>query len=321
MNNEYEEANVYVDEEVNKHKKKTSAYMDAVKLLVFISLLSNLPNFKDKFKELTEKYKKDINNLESKGYKGIEERYEVINLNNNGSIFKPNLALLTIVLNKLKLDKTSSKTAEDLYIKYINRFYDRTKKTIDKVEYLDRAEYLSKKVSLFDKVEKVVRYSNGSYYGIDSYTSMVYNTNLVNKGWQETIKRARYNNTDLVYVYPHPYSCELCQQYQGKTLSITGSTPGLITLDEAIEGGLKHPNCKHVLFETDRLQTDSSYSGAEWTEKYNAKQKKQALELKKSRLLNDKKIYKQLGDEASVDETNKKIKKLREEIRVQEELM
>ena len=56
MNNEYEEANVYVDEEVNKHKKKTSAYMDAVKFLVFISLLSNLPNFKDKFKELTEKY-------------------------------------------------------------------------------------------------------------------------------------------------------------------------------------------------------------------------------------------------------------------------
>ena len=44
-------------------------------------------------------------------------------------------------------------------------------------------------------------------------------------------------------------------------------------------------------------------------------------ELKKQRLLNDNKIYKELGDQASIDENNQKIKRLREEIKEQKNIM
>ena len=128
-----------------------------------------------------------------------------------------------------------------------------------------------------------------------------------------------------MYVDPHPFACPECQIWQGKFYSISGETEyyygeKVLPFDMALEGesgiGLLHPNCTHIprpAYITDRLS--SEYSSQEWEEKYDTKQKIQALELKKSRLRNDKQIYKELEDQASIDEINQKIKNINEKIK------
>jgi hypothetical protein len=49
-----------------------------------------------------------------------------------------------------------------------------------------------------------------------------------------------------------------------------------------------------------------------WEEEYEREQKKQALDLEKSRLLSDRRIYQELGDQSKVDELTTKIKAIRD---------
>jgi hypothetical protein len=89
-----------------------------------------------------------------------------------------------------------------------------------------------------------------------------------------------------------------------------------------MEGGLLHPNCTHIPRRAYRVdETSDKYSGAEWQEKYNVKQKKQSLELKRDRLLSDKKIYKELGGYSEVDKINQKVQVINDNIRDLEKQM
>lgn len=53
------------------------------------------------------------------------------------------------------------------------------------------------------------------------------------------------NGHDLVVVSDSPEECDLCAEWEGEILSLTGRTPGYATLDEAEAGGLFHPGCTH----------------------------------------------------------------------------
>ena len=93
-------------------------------------------------------------------------------------------------------------------------------------------------------------------------------------------------------------------------------------LDEALKGGLKHPNCTHnIIFPNKETKENNKYSSAEWTGRYNAKQKKQALELQRSRLKNDNKIFDKIGNQEMVDKNNQKIRRLNKQIKEQKKLM
>lgn len=307
----------YIGESVNKYKKNTTEYMDRVKYLVFNYLLARTSYilFNLKLEEIREEHNKDIIKLQENAYKYLDHRdLDISKIENNKT---------KELLNKFKLDEDSVKYADDKYIYYIRRFYDKQTKQLEN-EFIDINEYLAKQVEKFDRVERVVRYdrgTTGAYYDIASYDSMVFNSNLRNIGWRNTIYSCYENNEDLVYVDAHPFACPLCINLQGRYYSLSGKSLVHDSLDYAYENGLGHPNCKHELFRDFGQQETNKYRGAEWEEKYDIRQKKQGLELKRSRIRTDKKIYQELGQEDKVDECNKKISTLNSKIKELKEQM
>ena len=59
----------------------------------------------------------------------------------------------------------------------------------------------------------------------------------------------------------------------------------------------------------------------EWKDRYQARQKKQALELKRKRLKTDRDIYKELNNYEEVDKINAQIRTLNSAIKEQKELI
>jgi hypothetical protein len=84
--------------------------------------------------------------------------------------------------------------------------------------------------------------------------------------------------------------------------------------EDAVKGGVGHPNGKHVwtiFWDIDQIQEDK-YNSSAWKDEYEKQQKEQALDLEKSRLLSDRRIYQELGNQSKVDEISTKIKAIRE---------
>ena len=61
-----------------------------------------------------------------------------------------------------------------------------------------------------------------------------------------------------------------------------------------------------------RKSKQEKYDSAEWEERYKNKQKIQSLDLEKSRLLSDRRVYKELGQQDLYDKATERIKKIRE---------
>lgn len=91
--------------------------------------------------------------------------------------------------------------------------------------------------------EDVVRVSNRNLK-LNYYSEMVSRTTAREAASQGLVNRLIQNNLDLVTVDDHPNSCDKCASYQGKTFSLTGSTPNYPILDIYPPF---HPNCRHVL--------------------------------------------------------------------------
>lgn len=316
----------YIDEEVNNYKDKSYELLDYIKIICFTYLILKKP-----LKEFKSKIKVAINEYINYSNKALEISQEELNNIINQTIEEYSKNNLKITdkskLESLKfvIDKSSQLKATDRYYKIITNFYKKTSETLEK-EYINKAEYLSKKITKYDKIEKVIPYYNkdGSiraYFDIASYNSMVYNTNLTSSAWNSTIESAEKLNNDLVYVPSHPFACPLCQEWQGKIYSLSGNNPIYLNLDDALNGGLKHPNCKHPILNYWGQKETNEYSNAEWVEKYEARQKKQSLELQRKRLKNDKMIYNKLDNQEEVDKINTKIKVLNESIKKQKEIM
>lgn len=303
---EVEALYIYITNEVNSYKEETTEYLDQVKILLFSCLLLGTA-FIDKFDKLSREYQIKMINKQAEG---IDHIKEVINAPNTSDISET----YKNTIQELKLDTTSQSAANKKFGVRVKQYYKNALKSVG-IDNINIKEYLIKKLDKYDAIEKVVRYKNGSYYGIDSYNSMVYNTNLTRTAWSETIKRNAVEGNDLVYVIPHMYSCPLCQEWQGMTYSISGHTQGYMKLETAIENGLLHPNCKHVIVAYAGQEDDFTYSTPEWEEKYDIKQKINALNLKKSRLRNENIISEKLDDYENIDKNKKKISAINKEIR------
>ncbi len=197
-----------------------------------------------------------------------------------------------------------------LYENLLNRYKD--SKDIEK----DLTNLMKK----YDKIDRQIPYFSHTtgdiirYVDVSTYNSMLYNVNLTRSAWNRAIYDAKLLGNHLWYLPAHPFACPHCAEYQGEIYA-DKSGLGYPLKEEAISGGVGHPNCKHVwvsYWSKEQLQ-EEKYNSTEWIEKYETKQKIQSLDLKKSRLLTDRRIYKELGQQDLVDKTTEKIKRIREE--------
>lgn len=321
-----DEISEVINEEVQSYSKESYDYLDEVKKLVFTCLIGKISYdiFKSKLNKINSKYNKIEKNRTSKGYKKVKDK---VIKSNKTPISSKKIDFTKEELAQLlfKLDKTSQIKAKDKFIRIITNYYKTTLKTAKK-EYVSIDDYLKNKLTQYDKVEKVVAYHNQdgtirAYHDIASYNSMVYNTNLTSSAWNETINYCYKNDTDIVYVEPHPFSCPLCQEWQGKFYSLTGKSSKYENIENAYKGGLKHPNCKHNITTNVGQKETDDYSSVEWKDRYQARQKKQSLELQRKRLKTDRDIYKELNNYEGVDKINSKIRALNSAIKEQKELM
>lgn len=218
------------------------------------------------------------------------------------------------------------KSTEKKYKKSIEKYYKGRLKTIKK-EYVDKKSYLSKTMEKYDEIQATIPYFNKngtirSWHNIANYNSMVYNTNLTHSGWNRTLYDTKLLGKNLLYLVAHTLACPLCMPWQGKIYSTDG-TNGTIDgekyqpKENAIEGGVGHPNCRHqwtIYWGKDQLQ-EETYNSKEWLEKYKNGQKIKALSLTRKKLKNDREIYKNIGNYEEVDKVNSKLKRLNSEIK------
>lgn len=196
-----------------------------------------------------------------------------------------------------------------LYKNMLNRYKDSTQIKDD----------LKPLVARYDKLDKTIPYfnKNGSikcYNTIATYNSMLYNVNLLRSSWNRSIYDSKILENNLWYLPAHPFACPMCAEYQGRIYTDNPRDKRYPQKEDAIIGGVGHPNCKHdwtLYWSSEQIQ-DDKYNSAEWEEKYKTQQKIQQIDLTKSRLLADRRIYKELGQEDLVDITSNKIKALRE---------
>lgn len=99
----------------------------------------------------------------------------------------------------------------------------------------------------------------GRNWSLDTYVEMATRTALGRAAVQGFIDTMIANGVDLVIVSNSPEPCPLCQPWEGKVLSLTGATTGMVTMAggrqvsiagtyaEAQRSGLQHPNCTHRL--------------------------------------------------------------------------
>lgn len=64
----------------------------------------------------------------------------------------------------------------------------------------------------------------------------------------------------IVHLNIHP-TCELCAPFEGKILSINGDEDGYMTIEQAENYGLFHPNCDHVPEELELAPVDNGGEG------------------------------------------------------------
>lgn len=215
---------------------------------------------------------------------------------------------------------------EKKYKNDIVKYYAGKKETIDN-GYVDKKEYLAKVVSKYDAQQQTIPYYNArgditSYHTVADYNSMIFNTNLVNSGWQRTIQDSRLSGDKLYYVPPHTGACEHCRLYQGKVFYISSPNEQYNRLpyskkggklNQAIRNGLKHPNCKHTLliYYDDSQFQENDYSGSQWQEYYDNTQKIRAIDRKLADLKNDNNILDSLDAGEQIDANKAKMSALR----------
>lgn len=87
----------------------------------------------------------------------------------------------------------------------------------------------------------------GKTWALDTYAEMLFRTKAVEARNRGLVNRMAENEYDLVQVSSHGGSCDVCSDWEGKILSVTGKTKGYQTVAEAEAAGLFHPNCRHAI--------------------------------------------------------------------------
>ncbi len=96
--------------------------------------------------------------------------------------------------------------------------------------------------------------ANGRSWHLDSYVRMAGRTAALQASVEGQLDGMIVRGKDLVVISDSARECEKCAPWEGKLLSITGSTPTGTEVDghevagtiaEAVAAGLWHPNCTH----------------------------------------------------------------------------
>lgn len=226
--------------------------------------------------------------------------------------------------------------------RYVNRHIKLYKTMLDRYKgKTNLAEELSNFMKRYDALDKSVPYFSHTtgdivrWVDVGTYNSMLYNVNLTRSAWNRSYYDAALLGNHLWYLPAHTYSCPHCAFYQGyvytdhdpnareTNILMQYGKPGYWYQQDAIEDkgntglGIGHPNCKHVwvsFWSAEQIQ-EEKYSSNQWKEKYEIKQQIQSLDLKKSRLLADRRIYRNLGQQDLVDKTTEQIKRLRDKMK------
>lgn len=210
------------------------------------------------------------------------------------------------------------RTLEQRYVNRHIKLYKNMQKRF--ANSVDKARDLANYVDEYKKIDKTIPYFSHTtgdiirYVDISTYSNMLYNVNLTRSAWNRAIFDAKLLGNDLWYLPAHPFACPHCMEYQGKVYTDNPSNKRYPQKEDAIRGGVGHPNCKHVwtsYWGKEQIQ-DDKYDSAEWEERYKNKQKIQSLDLEKSRLLSDRRIYKELGQQDLYDKATERIKRIRE---------
>lgn len=256
----------------------------------------------------------------------IKEYREIIH-ENNVQLLEFEEAAIEPQTEEQEKEKSFFKTATKVVIAgYVTKLmlqkrkeYKRSLKS--EVYKLDKKEYLKKKVQVYS--DAIVPYyvkktGKVRYVELNTYVSMIHNTNLTRSAWNQTLNDADLFNRALFYIPYHSFSCSHCIEHQGRIMTRrqVEDLIGVIAEDE-ISGDILHPNCKCTLQLYTRY-TDiekPGYSLEEQEEQYEIRQKVNSLTLEKERIKTDMKIQKSLGNIDEYDELNKKRNKINAKIR------
>lgn len=86
----------------------------------------------------------------------------------------------------------------------------------------------------------------GRQLNIESYARTVAYTEIAEAGRTAVKNVALQYGFDLVRISSHNSTHKECAQWEGKVVSLTGSTKGYYTLDDVLASGWGHPNCAHT---------------------------------------------------------------------------
>lgn len=81
---------------------------------------------------------------------------------------------------------------------------------------------------------------------LDDYAEMLIRTKAVEARNTGLVNRMVENDYDLVQVSAHG-ATDVCGDWEGEILSLTGETSGYKTVSDAESSGLFHPNCRHSI--------------------------------------------------------------------------
>lgn len=128
--------------------------------------------------------------------------------------------------------------------------------------------------------------TSGRAWALDSYAEMTVRTAAGRASVQGHVDTLSASGEDLIMVNDAPRECPLCRPWEGKVLSISGGTAGVIdgtevqvagSLEQARARGFQHPNCRHrtLLYQpgvTRQMEDTGSPEG------YEAAQRQRAME-------------------------------------------
>lgn len=213
------------------------------------------------------------------------------------------------------IPESEFKKIENLFQERVIKSYNKSNKTIDKV---DKDYYLEKKIDSYDEEvnQLVAYYGKGGgiqrHVQVSSYLSMLHNVDLTRSGWNQTMIDADRLNAEYFIIPTHPFSCEECQMYQNRPLSRYEVESIIGTEAEEQSDDILHPNCKctlSILWDNSQIKKDD-FTIIEKEEQYNIRQQVNSYSLTKDKLETDKVIANKLGNQEQVDKINNRINKI-----------
>lgn len=257
----------------------------------------------------------------------IKEYREIIH-ENNMQILELEEAAIEPQTEEQKKEKSFFKTATKTVVagyvaKLVLQKKKEYKRSLKSEAYKkNKQEYLKMKVERYDSdivpyfkkhTHKIMR-----HVPLNTYVSMIHNTNLTREGWGQTLFDANKYGHQLFYIPYHNFSCSDCREHQGKIMTKRQVEDMIgVIADDEVSGDILHPNCKCTLQLYTRY-TDimpPKYSEELNDEYYHIRQKINGLTLEKERILSDIKIQEKLGNQDKVDELKQTVEHINQNIK------